>query len=69
LREAAPRVTAPVELFLQWDDELVPRAEGLALFDALGSREKVLHANRGRHAEVPPFEVDSAVRFFAHHLT
>lgn len=65
---AARRITVPVELLLQWDDERVPRDEGLALFDALGSAEKTLHANPGRHAELPRHEIDSAVRFFARHL-
>jgi hypothetical protein len=59
----------PVEFHLQWDDEIVPRADGLALFDAIASREKTLHANPGRHADVPRFEVDSTERFFARHLT
>jgi dienelactone hydrolase len=34
LAEAAVRVTVPVEFLLQWDDELVPRDSGLALFGA-----------------------------------
>jgi dienelactone hydrolase len=69
LAEAAARVTVPVEFLLQWDDELVPRDSGLALFDAFGSAEKTLHANPGRHEEVPRFEVESSVRFFARHLS
>jgi pimeloyl-ACP methyl ester carboxylesterase len=68
LAEAAARITIPVEFLLQWDDELVARDEALALFDTFASREKTLHANRGRHADVPPFEVDSSARFFARHL-
>jgi pimeloyl-ACP methyl ester carboxylesterase len=68
LAAAAARVTVPVEFLLQWDDELVPRASALALFDALGSHEKSLHANPGRHRDVPPFEADSADRFFRRHL-
>ncbi|MFE0254663.1 dienelactone hydrolase family protein [Streptomyces sp. NPDC059010] len=66
--EAAARITVPVEFLVQWDDERVPRAQGLALFDALASAEKTLHANPGRHAELPAYELDSAVRFFARHL-
>jgi hypothetical protein len=46
----------------------VPRASGLALFDALGSHEKSLPANPGRHADVAVFEADSAERFFRRHL-
>lgn len=67
--EAAVRITIPVEFLMQWDDERVPRAQGLALFDALASAEKTLHANPGRHADrLPSFETDSALRFFARHL-
>jgi pimeloyl-ACP methyl ester carboxylesterase len=68
LIEAARAVTVPVEFLLQWDDELVERESGLALFDALGSSEKTLHANPGGHADVPRFELDSSARFFARHL-
>jgi len=68
LEEPAARLTVPVEFHLQWDDEIVPRADGLALFDAIASKEKTLHANPGRHADVPRFEVDSTERFFARHL-
>jgi dienelactone hydrolase len=68
LAEAAALVTVPVEFLLQWDDELVPRASGLALFDVFASAEKTLHANPGRHAGVPPFELDSSARFFTRHL-
>jgi hypothetical protein len=69
LADAAARVTVPVEFVLQWDDEIVPRDSGLALFDAIGSAEKALHANPGGHMDVPMFEVDSSERFFARHLT
>jgi dienelactone hydrolase len=68
LAQAAARVTVPVEFVLQWDDELVPRESGLALFDAFASAEKTLHANPGRHRDVPLFEVDSSERFFVRHL-
>jgi fermentation-respiration switch protein FrsA (DUF1100 family) len=66
--EAAAQITVPVEFLVQWDDERVPRAQSLALFDALASPEKTLHANPGKHGEVPAFEVDSTLRFFARHL-
>lgn len=68
LAEAAGRITVPVEFLLQWDDETVPRDAGLALFDAFASREKTLHANPGRHAGVPAFELESSERFFTRHL-
>jgi dienelactone hydrolase len=69
LTEAAAQVTVPVEFLLQWDDTMIPRESGLALFDALASPEKSLHANSGDHVAVPRFEVDSAERFFLRHLT
>ena len=69
LAEAAARVTVPVEFLLQWDDEVVPREWGLALFDAFASGEKTLHANAGPHMGVPAFEMESSERFLARHLT
>jgi dienelactone hydrolase len=66
--EAAARITVPVQFLLQWDDERVPRAQGLALFDALASAEKTLHANPGPHGGLPPHEFDSSLIFFTRHL-
>jgi dienelactone hydrolase len=66
--ETAARITVPVEFLMQCDDERVPRTQSLALFDALASAEKTLHANPGKHGEVPAFEMDSTLRFFARHL-
>ncbi|MEV5439446.1 alpha/beta hydrolase [Streptomyces sp. NPDC052682] len=68
LAEAARRITVPVEFLVQWDDERVPREESLALFDALASAEKTLHAHPGGHGDVPALELDSTLRFFARHL-
>jgi dienelactone hydrolase len=68
LAEAAARITVPVEFLLQWDDELVRRDSGLALFDAFASRHKTLHANPGPHSYVPPFELEDIERFFVRHL-
>ncbi|MGW9170805.1 dienelactone hydrolase family protein [Streptomyces decoyicus] len=66
--EAAARITVPVEFLVQWDDERVPRAQSLALFDALASTEKTLHANPGKHGEIPSFQLDNTLRFFVRHL-
>jgi dienelactone hydrolase len=46
----ARQVTIPVLFLLQWDDELFPRNDGLALFDMLGSQLKTLHVTASRHA-------------------
>jgi fermentation-respiration switch protein FrsA (DUF1100 family) len=68
LGEAAGRIGIPVEFLLQWDDELIPRADALTLFGAFGSAEKTLHANPGKHHDVPMFELDSSARFFSRHF-
>ncbi|GAA1363987.1 dienelactone hydrolase family protein [Catellatospora chokoriensis] len=68
LAAAAAQITVPVQFVMQWDDERVPRQESLALFDAFASADKTLHANPGRHGEVPAFESEDAMRFFSRHL-
>jgi len=67
--EAAARITVPVQFLVQWDDERVPRDQSLALFDAFASAEKTLHANPGKHGEIPAFELDDSLQFFARHLS
>jgi dienelactone hydrolase len=68
LAGTAARITVPVRFLMQWDDQWVPRDQGLALFDAFGSAAKTLHANPGNHGDIPEFETDSALRFLARHL-
>jgi pimeloyl-ACP methyl ester carboxylesterase len=69
LDEAAAEITVPVRFLVQWHDELVPRAAALSLFDAFASPDKTLHANPGRHRDVPAFELASSGRFLNRHLT
>jgi hypothetical protein len=66
--EEAPRVTIPLHVLLQWDDEGNDRQAALDLFDAFGSREKTLQANMGGHAGVPQYAGEDAGRFFERHL-
>jgi len=68
LAAAAGRITVPVEYLLPWDDEEIDREHGLALFDALGSNEKMLHAFPGGHREVPGIVSENSARFFARQL-
>ncbi len=68
LFEEARQVTIPLQVLLQWDDAGNDRQMALDLFDALGSKEKTLHANMGGHTGVPAFEGDAGNRFFARHL-
>jgi dienelactone hydrolase len=65
----AAKITVPVLFMMQWDDELVPRPAALALFEALGSAAKTLHANSGKHGDLPRFETGSSLRFFQRHLS
>ena len=67
-REEARQVSIPLLFLLQWDDEGNPRQRALDLFDAFGSKEKTLHANRGGHVGTPWFEVEDGGRFFGRHL-
>jgi dienelactone hydrolase len=67
-RAAARSITAPLLFVLQWDDEVVDRERGLALYDAFGSTEKTLHVNPGPHVGIPPHEREDFERFFTRHL-
>ncbi|MCZ6464734.1 MAG: dienelactone hydrolase family protein [Proteobacteria bacterium] len=68
MADDAPKLACPVLFLQQWDDELVPRERVVALFDAIGSRDKRLHANPGAHSAVPPEEVRASEEFLAQHL-
>ncbi|NEA39521.1 alpha/beta hydrolase [Streptomyces sp. SID11385] len=63
-------ISVPVRFLVRWDDERVPRADSLALFDALGSADKTLHAGPGTHSAPPEaHELDDDVRFLIRHLS
>lgn len=66
--DEARRVTVPLHVLLQWDDEGNDRQAALDLFDAFGSAEKTLHANLGGHTGVPEYAGEEAARFFTRHL-
>ncbi|MFJ6700635.1 alpha/beta hydrolase [Streptomyces sp. NPDC091272] len=66
--EEARRVTVPLHVLLQWDDEGNDRQAALDLFDAFGSEEKSLHAHLGGHTGVPQSAGDAAARFLTRHL-
>lgn len=65
---AAPAIECPVLFLVQTDDELVPAERALALFRAIGSHDKRLHAHPGKHSAVPLEEIDASEAFFAQHL-
>ncbi|MEV5181563.1 dienelactone hydrolase family protein [Streptomyces werraensis] len=67
--EEARRVTVPLHVLLQWDDEGNDREASLALFDAFASPDKSLHAHMGGHTGVPASAAEAAAGFFRRHLT
>lgn len=68
LKAAAAGVTCPVLFLMQLEDELFARDQCLALFDALASQDKRLHANPGLHPAVPMEELDGSVAFLRQYL-
>ncbi|MGW2477435.1 dienelactone hydrolase family protein [Streptomyces sp. NPDC001665] len=66
--DEARRLTLPLHVLLQWDDEGNDRQAALDLFDAFGSEEKALHANLGGHTGVPAYAGAAAAHFFTRHL-
>jgi fermentation-respiration switch protein FrsA (DUF1100 family) len=68
LARDAAALSCPVLFLVQWDDELIPRPAALELFDRIGSKSKTLHANPGRHVEVPNAELLASEAFLAQTL-
>lgn len=67
-KAAAEQIRIPLMFVYQWEDELMKREQGIALFDAFGSTEKTMHVNPGRHVEIPAHERDSWLAFWKRHL-
>jgi len=66
--DEARRIGVPLLFLVQWDDEVAARDYALALFDLFGSTTKTLHANPGRHVEIPAAEYAASEAFLALHL-
>ena len=64
----AKALSCPVLFLVQWDDTLFRRDKCFDLFDAIGTKDKRLHANPGAHSAVPPQEFRDTARFLADHL-
>ncbi|HQT52720.1 MAG TPA: hypothetical protein PKX06_04465 [Phenylobacterium sp.] len=67
-KAAAEAIRIPLLFVYQWEDELMTREQGLALFSAFGSTEKTMHINPGRHVEIPAHERDGWLAFWERHL-
>ena len=59
----AARIRCPVLFLMQLEDELFPRDGYLAVFDALASDDKRIHANPGLHPAVPAEEIATSFAF------
>jgi dienelactone hydrolase len=68
IRAAAETIEVPVLFLMQLEDELFDRESSLALFDALATTDKRLHANAGLHPEVPVEELHHSIDFLADRL-
>lgn len=68
LDAAAAAIDVPVLFLVQLEDELFDREACLALFDALATTDKRLHANAGLHPEVPVEEMHHSVEFLTRNL-
>ena len=67
-RADAANVTIPLLFAMQWDDERFDRDGQLALFDALGSRDKRLHAYPGPHSDDGPESFEFGAAFLQRYL-
>jgi hypothetical protein len=65
---AAKRIEIPLQFVFQWDDAVASREQGIALFEAFGSKHKTMHINPGGHLQTPRFERDAWLAFFQRHL-
>jgi dienelactone hydrolase len=64
----AAAVQCPLLFVVQWHDELFPREQAFALFEAFGSADKRMHVSPGLHAEVPAEEFEASGSLLASHL-
>jgi dienelactone hydrolase len=64
----APKIECPVLFVLQWDDELFSRDTSLALFGAIGTTDKRMHAYPGRHGAMPAEAFRASEAFLAARL-
>lgn len=68
IEAAANAIACPVLFLMQLEDELFNRQQYLALFDALATADKRLHANPGLHPQVPVEELHHSIDFLLRHL-
>ena len=68
IKGLAEKVTCPLYYMVQLDDESFSSEGSVAMFQALGSANKRMHANPGLHAAIPIDEVGYLIQFMLDHL-
>lgn len=68
MKEAASKISIPLEFVFQWDDEVATREGGVGLYEAFASKDKSMHINPGPHMGIPPQEAASWEAFYHRHL-
>ncbi len=66
--QAAKAIDVPLMFVYQRSDQLMELQNGIDLFDAFGSKEKVMHINPGGHTGIPVSERETWKPFFVSHL-
>jgi hypothetical protein len=66
--QAARSIDIPLMFVFQWNDQLMTPQQGLDLYEAFGSEDKVMHINPGGHTGIPVAERESWKPFFVRHL-
>ncbi|WP_224028382.1 alpha/beta hydrolase family protein [Paraburkholderia caribensis] len=64
----ARTLTCPTLFITHWDDEIFDREGTILLFDALGARDRRLHAYAGEHSGRTEEELDASVNHLARTL-
>lgn len=64
----ARSITVPLIFVFQRSDTLMTLENGIDLFDAFGSEDKVMHINPGGHTAIPVSEREKWKPFFVSHL-
>jgi dienelactone hydrolase len=65
---AARSLAVPILFMFQWDDELMTREAGIALYDAIGAEDKTMTIHPGGHVGIPLYERDLYESFYVRHL-
>lgn len=67
--ELSSQINIPLLFVQQLEDELMERDKVLELFDAFGTRDKRLHANPGKHTEMPADQFMAIEKFLIERLS